>query len=517
MKRLISLCALMSLAVCNLPGLQEPTEITTLSFLLRSLSRPPVEISIIYNGITYKPGSTIELGSTQAFVEKSSPMILKVTGTESISIDQKIPFTIETSSIGTFDIQTANPAPDIWPVGYEFNVSVITLPDGNLNNEWKLNLNVTSPTSTVLSYNLKLLSTDVTPGAILLSGNSSVGSENFVSSYAFNANSGLVGLENPIAVGLPTTISKLARSRDNRYIFFNKENISDLRSFRVNSSGGVSEVAGSPFVGFTNLRELISIPNQDRFLARNGSSDAYYTFAYDSNGAISSSTGPFGGLCSAYTVVSPKGDYMYITSAIAANSDIIPYRLNSDGNLTVIATQTELDLSNRTRIHLKSKLKPYLYTATHTSVPGTNNFKVNKILRRATRSDGTLGQVDTYFDLPNVGESYQRFIAHPNDRFYYLAGILAGQVRIKGLKHDLNSENITELFTYDIINSNMVRNIKVSPEGKYLAILVGMTTCGPPCSSLFIHKINENGTINTSPSATITRASSFDDIEWGGY
>jgi len=517
MKKFLAVSTLMSLIVCNLPELQSPTETTFISLLLRSLIRPPIELSIIYNGAEYKPGSTIELGSSQAFVKKTSDIILKVTGTENISIDKTNGYSIETTSIGTIDLQASSNFPDVLPVGFEQNVSVITLPDSNLTNEWKFNLNITSPSVTTLSYTFKLLSTDVKPGAIILSGNSSVGAENFVSSYLFNTTSGIVGLENPIAVGLPTTSSRLVRSRDNKYIFFNKENVTDLRSFRVNSSAGVSEVAGSPFVGFTNIRELISIPNQDRFLARNGSSDAYYTFAYDSNGAIGSSTGPFGGLCSAYTVLSPNGDYMYITSAIAANSDIIPYRLNSDGNLTAIATQTELDLTNRTRIHLKSKLKPYLYTATHTNLPGANNFKVNKILRRDTRSDGTLGQVDTYFDLPNVGESYQRFIAHPNDRYYYLAGILGGQVRIKGLKNDLSSESISELFSYDIINSNMVRNIKVSPDGKYLAILVGVTTCGPPCSSLFIHKIKSDGSINTSPSTSITRTSNFDDFEWGGY
>lgn len=514
MKKILAVSTLMSLIVCNLPELQSPAEITFISLLLRSLIRPPIEVSIIYNGVEYKPGSTIELGSSQAFVKKTSDIILRVTGTENISIDKNNGYSIETTSIGSIDLQASSNFPDVLPVGSEQNVSVITLPDSNLTNEWKFNLNITAPSVTTLTYTFKLLSTDVTPGAIILTGsNNSVGAESFVSSYAFSSTSGAISTENQMVFGTTNASYRVVRSQDNKFIFFNDITTSTIRSFRVNSSGSISEVVG-PFVGLSSLIELWQIPNQDRFLALRSVGSTYYTFPYDSTGAISASTGPFGGLCGAYTTISPNGDYFYATTPYTSTADIIPYTLNTSGNLTTITTQSESDLSNRMFIHLKSKLKPYLFTATHTSVPGANSLKVDKILRRNTNTDGTLGQVDTYFDLPNTGEAYTLFVAHPNDRFYYLGGIRSSQVRVKGLNHNINSGDITEIFTLDFTDTSLV-NMKVSPDGKHLAIIARNSGCGAFCSNLYIYKINSDGTISLTN--TLNRASSFNDFEWGGY
>jgi 6-phosphogluconolactonase (cycloisomerase 2 family) len=516
MKKFLAVSTLMSLIVCNLPELQSPTETTFISLLLRSLIRPPIEVSIIYNGAEYKPGSTIELGSSQAFVKKTSDIILRVTGTENISIDKTNGYSIETTSIGTIDLQASSNFPDVLPVGSEQNVSVITLPDSNLTNEWKFNLNITSPSVTTLSYTFKLLSTDVKPGALVLTGTSSTnGAESFVSAYTFSSTSGALSTENQIVFGSANASYRVVRSQDNNYIFFNDYNTSTFRSFRVGSTGSFSEVGGSPFnVGFSTLKELWQIPNQDRFFAYRASNTSYYTFPYDSNGTVSTSTGPFGGLCGAYTIVSPTGDYIYTTTPYNTSADIYPFELNSSGNMTAVATQVELDASNKLIIHLKSKLKPHLFTATHSSTVGT--LKIDKVLRRTTNSDGTLGQVDTYIDLPNTGEKYTLFVGHPNDRFYYLGGITnAGtQVRVKGLNHNINSGDITNIFTLDMVGTNLV-NMKVSPDGRHLAIIAYDSGCGSPCSNLYIYKIASDG--NLSLTNTLNRASYFTDIEWGGY
>lgn len=525
MNRLLSILILASISLCSLPTLNSPASNTLLTYLLKSLLKPAIEITIIYKGVSYKPGDTIELGSSNAFSLTTYPIILKVTGTEPISINSKNAFTLETTSNGSLDVTTSNPPPTIWPVNYEQPLDIVAMPDGNPKNEWKFKLQITSPSTTELIYFVKI-NTNVKQSKVLVVSGSAF-DQSFVSSFAFDSSAGTISAENQLEFGAVNVVHNIESSYDNRYIFFNNLSNTNFRSFQVGSNNSVTEVAGSPFSVIGNVTNIVKVPNKNMLVVAEVSN--LHTIPYNSStGALGTLSGAFGTICSAPQVTfDSKGDYIFASTTILPQfiGQVQSSKINSDGSLTSNAVKTDPDITNLLGLHLRSKINKYLFTATHTPTPGANNLKVSNILRRFIDENGNINNVDTYFTLSNNGQTHSNFIAHPSDKYFYLIGSTNtpgnfGIIQI--LNHDPKTGTVSFNSRVDIAGSQTVTGLKISPDGKYAAALVSVNnsvcielTPGSCTFQVILYRINSDGSF--SQTQVYTRTSKLEFFSWAEF
>jgi hypothetical protein len=524
MNRLLSILILASITVCNLPGLNSPASNTLLTYLLRSFLKPAIEITIIYKGVSYKPGDTIELGSSDPYETKTISTIFRVTGTEPLSISSTKPYIIETTSNGKIELKSSSEPPSVWPVNHDQPLDVITTPDGELTNEWLVKLQITSPSVTELSYRFKLRANTKQSKVLVVSG--STETQSFVSTFSFDSTTGTLGIENPLEFGGVNISRRIATSDDKSKIYFSSASNSNIRGFRVGVNNSTSEISGSPFTYISGITNFDVIHNKNMLLI--AETDKLHTIQYNSTtGSLGTMSAGFGTVCYSPSVtMDSKADYLIGSSNFYSSliGQIQSFKVNTDGTLTGGPIVTNPDVSNNLGIHLKSKSNDYIFTATHTNTPGADNLKVSSILRRSINSVGSINNVDTYFTtLHDSNKLFSNFIAHPSDKYFYLIGktttpAAAGIIQV--LNHDSSTGNLTFNSRIDIAGSIEVSNLVVSPDGKYVAALVVYTigACPGSCDyRIKVYRINTDGSLSETQSFSRTPTSKLDYFKWAEF
>ncbi|BDA80708.1 hypothetical protein LPTSP3_g36380 [Leptospira kobayashii] len=530
MKSKVIYLLLVIFSSCKFPQLASP-ETMDLLFLLRLRDQTPdTRLTIIYNGKSYESGTVIDFGIKNAFSLNSFPVILKNTGKLPFTLYQTDgpPYTLETTSMGTFTIKADETVPATWPAGYEQKVTLTIIPDAEPKNLWNLNLKISSPTAVTFPFGFSLFSKGGTTGKIMfVSGASSIAADDGVLSYIVNTTSGTLSGKQQIQVGNGCTPARLAASYGNKFIYFTRSDAAPayLKGVSVNSDGAsFTTLTNSPFTSLVNISFLKGIPNTERLFYRIG--DLYTTQTNSTTGDLSSFAGPFGFSCggSIRFALSPKGDYVFSLPAVPTTNDTQVFRIGTDGSLTSTYLGGDSNPSNRLTLHAKSLTNDYLFSAPHTSLPGVNNLKVTSLLRRKVKSDGTLDSVDKDFPLTTEGAQYFHFEGHPNDKFFYLGGVISGtpdQGVIQIVKHDLESGELTPVYpSIKPTGALAVDSIRISPDGKILAaattVSIGLCSSSLCIKNIHMYKIGADGGLTELGVTSIPSSggSNF-GIEWG--
>ncbi|TGN14594.1 hypothetical protein [Leptospira ilyithenensis] len=529
MKSKVIYLLLVIFSSCKFPQLPSP-ETMDLLFLLRLRDQTPdTRITIIYDGKSYESGSVIDFGIKNAYSFNSFPAVLKNTGKLPFTISTDgSPYTLETTSIGTFTIKADETVPTTWPVGYEQKVTLSIIPDAEPKNLWNLKLNISSPTAVTFPFGISLFAKGGTTGKMMfVSAASSISADDGVLSYIVDTTSGTLSGKQQIQVGNGCTPARLASSYGNKFIYFTKTDATPfhLKGVSINSDGtSYTALTNSPFTTLLNISFLKGIPNADQLFYRQ--TDLHTAQINSTTGDLSNFAGAFGFSCggSVRFTLSPKGDYLFSLPSVSTTNDTQVFRVDTSGTLTSTYLGGDSDASNRLTLHAKSKTNDYLFSAPHTTTPGVNNLKVTSLLRRKVKSDGTLDSVDKDFSLTTEGAQYLHFEGHPNDKFFYLGGVISGspdQGVIQIVKHDLENGNLTPVYpSIRPTGALTIDSIRISPDGKILAaattVQIGSCASFLCVKNIHMYKIGADGGLTELGFTAIPSlgGSNF-GIEWG--
>lgn len=498
---IIGLCLIgLSISTCKFPGLVEPQQFLLYRLLMGSLQDgsssaedqeeviPPYRLSVIYNSVQYNPQTKVELGTGFEDEESVFTFALKNTGINSISLDTDDPFTINSSSAGSFQLDALEVIPEVWEVGEEVEFEIHLTPDAQSENLWVVSFRNLETDVPNFDFDFSIFVGEQIRGDILfMSTYATVDSQHGVFRLNFDKSTGNLSSLRKIGPGLGGICGapSLVYSEDRNFIYHTASNNAGIIAGQLKGNGTYDELPGSPYPMLTGS-VLIQLPTQNKFLIyRDLSSVNLESYEINSTTGALQNFQTFGFICSGSRVwASHDGNYVYTGPNPGANQDLALYESVPSG-FNLLYAGGDSDPNNRLRIHLKSRNAPYIYSAAYFN--DSNVLNIDNLLRRPLDGSQIPSNVDMQFPINRDGLKYLHFISHPNDQFYYLIGRESNQVGIHKVIHNPPGILTPDPLPIKPTNVASYNTPVISPDGLYLAVFAEMTVAGT-CGNSFDHQ-----------------------------
>lgn len=500
---------------CNLPELNPPEELLIYRILSQSMRSSnsgtvegtdgssnegenaegtlnPVRFSVIFNTVTYNPGDRVELGTGQEGVESSYLLKVVNTGEKALKFRDASPYTVNTTSTGTFNLQPTGTFPDTWDVGVEVELELKATPDSATENLWSVDFHFSEPEVLDIRFDFAIFVEAPTRGDMIFM--TSLSPSQGVYKIDFSTTDASLGTPVKIGDGFGSVCASqsLVYSDDRKYLYHVSPTNDSIVGGELNIDGTYTELTGSPFPMPLSNSILFPIPTKNKILAYRDMSGSATTFDRNTTtGALENSVN-LGFMCAGTRLwASHNGEYFYGGPNPASGKDIAIYKNNPAGGLDPAFLGLSPNTPDRLLIHLMSRTKPYLYSATYHDVPGANNLKIDKILRRTLDASGVPGPVDSEFAISRDGARYLQFLSHPNDLFYYLVGVIGTTDSvIHRVVHDPDTGTLNpDPSPMKLAGVNRIHSPSISPDGKYLMGLAYQPATGLCSLSIYRHRL----------------------------
>lgn len=478
-------------------------------------------MEVTYNSVVYNPTQRIDLGIQDENVPVTYSLSIRNTSNQDVRYNTTTPYTTVTTSTGSFNLTPTSTIPEIWASGVSYDFNLTITPNNATENLWRFRFHITEPQIATIEYDFAVFVRSYIRNDLLFFSANHTTDTNYdgIFKYRFDRTAGLLSPEGKVYQGLGGLCGahRIALSSNRRYLFHTTPIQTDLSALKIHSDTSLEPIVGypQPMITYGNL---INLPDKNKlFIYR----DTLGGMTYDINpytGLVFNQQ-TFGMVCVSNRIWA-SADGNHIIGGPIDTRDLVVYSNVEGGGFQQVYLNTDGDAQNRLRIHLKSLTRPYIYSVTHTATPGTDNLRVDAIVRRPVNVSGVPLNSDSFLTFNAEGASYTNFLAHPNDNFYYLVGAIGTtQAVIHFVHHDPSTDTLTP--DTEALKPSGVRSFgssRISPDGKYLIALAFMSTAGS-CGTVTNHKELQLYEINQTTGVlalktAITHCASSGNLEW---